>query len=71
MKHIIIISDIVYMNNNVNDLDVDELLINIRLKFSNLDKMGEKMFQVAQIDADDEIVQNMNDIIDEQLEIEI
>lgn len=68
---VLVIVDIIYMNNNLNDLSLDELLFNTKMKVANLDDLSEKMYEVAQIEVDDELVENMNDIIMDLYEEEV
>ena len=59
---LLVIVDMTYMNNALNDLDIFEFLFNLRVKFSNLEEISLKMYKVAVIDDMDEEFDGSNDI---------
>lgn len=59
---VMVVIDMVYMNNVLNDLDLFELLFNIRVKMANLDELAYKMYKIAEMEEQDEIFEGNNDI---------
>lgn len=60
--------EMIYLNNNLNDLSVSDLVMNLMVKFYNLDDFTEKNFRLATIDdnldpIDDNFMDIINDII--------
>lgn len=65
---ILTIIEMVYLNNNLNDLDVHKLVLNLMVKYQNLDDFTEKNFNLAMIEEnldpmDDHFVDIINDLI--------
>jgi ribonuclease HI len=64
---ILVIVDVVYMNNSLNDLQVDEFLYNLRIKFMNLEDLAQKLCRVAEMDEVTDEFDIRNDIFVDDL----
>ena len=64
-----VIIDVIYMNNNLNDLNVAEMIFNMRIKIANLEELSQKMFNIAEVDNDEDLTENLNDIMMEENDV--
>lgn len=65
---ILTIIEMIYLNNNLNQLTVGELLMNLIIKFNNLDEFTNKCYNIAMMEdnldpIDDQFVDIINDLI--------
>lgn len=65
---ILTVIEMIYLNNNLNNCSVDELMMNWMVKFNNLDDFTEKSYKLATLDdnldpLDDNFVDIINDLI--------
>lgn len=59
----LLVFETVFMNNNLNDLSIVELLFNVKMKLVNLDELTEKMYQAMVIDDSEEVNNEYNDLM--------
>ena len=60
---VLVVLEICYLNNNINNLDLNELLFNLKIKYNNLDNLTNKQVNIMENMDLDPLLINYNDMI--------